>query len=506
MKKHLSVFIVSLILIGSLFGGGQEESAVGDGSSETVWLEVWRDSSAKGPMERDYPQSVFFQEEFGVGIYGPQIAWNGGKDYAQRLQLNVAAGDIPDMFQPVNGLEYDLAEQGALMPLDELLPKYAPELWNRIPESVWNIVRANSPDGKIYYIPKIWEDLSLTGFIRTDWLDRVGMDVPTTIEEYKAVLRAFKEQDANGNGDPNDELPTTGRQDASWMDHLFAPFGVAISEGRPEWHTYNGELTYSAVTPNMKAALAWIADLYQDDLLDRETLLNSKKMWDGKVKDNRVGSWFYGAQWVMSRLVAARTIDPELDIAYLPVLKAPGFDGFYTRKAYQGPFMAFSAESEKKVIGGLKILNYLNDPGNIKTIARGYEGVNYELKDGKESRISLPPNTQDPLPPAVTSVEGEIQFRFSAIEEGELLPLAEMITEVMRDIENVGIDGQGIPVALYEGYPDIENHTLYKEYASLIILGEYDIDKFDEFVEKWYASGGAEVTERVRDWYAEVQK
>ena len=50
------------------------------------------------------------------------------------------------------------------------------------------------------------------------------------------------------------------------------------------------------------------------------------------------------------------------------------------------------------------------------------------------------------------------------------------------------------------------NRTLYVEYASKIISGEWDIDKFDEFVEKWYASGGEQVTQTAREWYAGTQK
>lgn len=512
MKQRYYNTIIFLILAAfNLNASGQDEAdnqgAVSkDGKDPIVWVEMWSDGSFKGPMEKDYPQSVFFQENLNVGIYGPQINWNGGKDYMQRLRLNIASGELPDMFQPMQGLELELAKQGALMPLDDLLPEYAPILWNRIPQSVWDIVRANSPDGQIYYIPRIWEDFSLTGFIRTDWLDRVDEEIPTTIEEYEKVLTAFKNMDANGNGDPNDELPTTGRQDATWMDHHFAPFGVAIDSGRPQWDIYNGELTYSAVTENMKAALLWQADLFKKGLIDQETLLNSKTMWDGKIKNNRVGTWFHGAQWVISRLTAIQKIDPNLNIAYLPALKAEGFDSFYTRSTYQGPQWVFSIKSEEKVIAALKVLNYINDPNTLEDLAHGYEGINYKIENGKEVRIAQPPNTPDVITPVVTNKESEIYFRFNNITDGTLLPLANMITEVLRDIENKEIAGQGIPESLYDGYPDIKTHTLYKEYASLIILGKYDIDKFDEFTEKWYASGGDVVTQRVRDWYADIQK
>ena len=81
---------------------------------------------------------------------------------------------------------------------------------------------------------------------------------------------------------------------------------------------------------------------------------------------------------------------------------------------------------------------------------------------------------------------------------------------VSQAIENVqenqkyvkSFAGDGMPESITSDYPDIANRTLYIEYATKIITGEYSIDKFDEFVEKWYATGGTEVTEKAREWYA----
>ena len=108
--------------------------------------------------------------------------------------------------------------------------------------------------------------------IRKDWLDNLGLEMPTTQEELVEVLRAFKTQDPNVNG-VADEIPTGGRAEARWMDYLFAMYGIAMWEGYPEWDIFDGELTYSAVTPNMRDALEFISGLYQEGLLDVETLI-----------------------------------------------------------------------------------------------------------------------------------------------------------------------------------------------------------------------------------------
>ena len=80
--------------------------------------------------------------------------------------------------------------------------------------------------------------------------------------------------------------------------------------------------------------------------------------------------------------------------------------------------------------------------------------------------------------------------------------------ENAREVQKYGkvIAGDGIPATIYDGCDDIENRTLYVEYASKIIAGEWPIEKFDEFVEKWYAAGGEEVTRAAREWYAATQE
>ena len=78
---------------------------------------------------------------------------------------------------------------------------------------------------------------------------------------------------------------------------------------------------------------------------------------------------------------------------------------------------------------------------------------------------------------------------------------------VLRGNQDEGkvIASDGMPSSVYDGCEDIQNRTLYVEYASKIITGEYDLDKFDEFVTRWYNEGGETVTGRVREWYAGKQ-
>jgi putative aldouronate transport system substrate-binding protein len=288
------------------------------------------------------------------------------------------------------------------------------------------------------------------------------------------------------------------------MDHLFAPFGVALWEGNPLFDVYDGELTYSAVTPNMRDALEWIAGLYEEGLLDPETMLNTGSTWNSKIRSDRVGSWYHGPMWLLSTLSPLAEVNPEVELDFLPVPNASGYESAYTARQYAGPGRGIAAGDEESIIAALQLLEYFIDPANQDAIARGYEGLNYVVEDGEEVRIALPEDLRGPIDVPVISKESQIAQRFSYIEDGELLPLANIIEEIIRDSESRPIAGQGIPRSVFDGYSELANHTMYYEYASLIIIGEYPIERFDEFVERWYAAGGEEVTERAREAYSRI--
>ncbi|SFF08645.1 putative aldouronate transport system substrate-binding protein [Paenibacillus algorifonticola] len=478
-----------------------------------VDIEVWGTNIGYKPITKGSQLYEFYKEKLGVGVIHPYVEWNGGTNYLNQLNLKIAANEMPDLFTPQQGMEDSLAKNGAIADLTELLPQYAPNLWETIPTEMWDVVKANDPtgQGKIYYIPGSVDYGRYAGMIRQDWLDKLNLQMPTTQDEYVKVLEAFRDQDPNGNGQ-KDELPTGGRQDARWMDHLFAMYGVAMFEGYPEWDLYDGELTYSAVTPNMKAALAFIAKLYQDGLLDKETLLNDKAKWDGKITSNKAGNYFHWVEQLNLNLEnLQKNTGVKAEFSVLPVPKVEGYEGFYTGKRFAPPqWVVKNNKDEEKLMATLKLLNNMYDKNNFKALYLGVEGMHYTMKDGKAVKLPDDKSTQENLVINPYSSSATLDFTIdlfesTASEESEWI--VDQVTNNMQEAQKYAkvIAGDGMSASVYEGYPDINNRTLFVEYAAKIILGQYPISKFDEFVDKWYKSGGEEVTKRARDWYAKVK-
>jgi len=537
-RKSLTLMIASMMLAGLIAGcsskANNEGSAAPSSSTppsssaatqppasespaadEIVDINFWYTNTGNTEIDKDSPVYNWYKEKIGVGVILPHVVWNGGTDYLNALNVKIAAGEMPNVFLPWGGNEAELAKNGALADLTDLLPKYAPHLWELVPENVWNIVKANDPtgQGRIYWVPAVNTYEKTTGLIRKDWLDKLGLQMPKTQEEYVNVLKAFKEKDPNGNGKA-DEIPTGGRADARWMDHLFDMYGVAMLEGIPDWDVYNGELTYSAVTQNAKDAIAFISKLYKDKLLDQETFLNDKAAWDGKISGNLVGNYFHWGQGSYSHLAnIEKAFGIQADIAVLPVIEVPGYEGqgFITTKQNGAPqYVVKADQDEQHLMASLKFLDAMGNQDNWGWMSLGVEGMHYKVENGKNVLLPRDPNTMQPVVDPWNQF-GTMEFVEKSREENtppELKWQYDPGTRNMKESQQYVkvIAGDGMPSSIYDDYPDIKNRTLWNEYVTKIIIGTYSLDKFDEFVDKWNKSGGEEVTKRAREWYAKVGK
>jgi len=118
--------------------------------------------------------------------------------------------------------------------------------------------------------------------INKTWLDNLGLEIPDTYEDLAKVLKAFKEQDANGNGDPNDEIPFSSNGDIH-VD-LLNPFGITdINE--TSMSILDGEAFFFPTSERYKEAIGWVHSLYADGSIDPEIFTQDDSMLTGKYVD-----------------------------------------------------------------------------------------------------------------------------------------------------------------------------------------------------------------------------
>ena len=195
----------------------------------------------------------------------------------------------------------------------------------------------------------------------------------------------------------------------------------------------------------------------------------------------------------------------------MPVPKVEGYEGFTTQTRINRPEFVIANKGEETIINALKILDWYHDPANREEIIYGIEGVDHKVENGQ--RVLLPQNFDENTAKVISNVIFklddllyQLELERSAVDE-QRASLFKQREQILVDNQPYAktIAGEGMPSSVYEGYADIQNHTLYQEVMTKIVIGEYPIEVFDEFVVNWYKGGGEEVTKRVREWYAKIK-
>lgn len=235
----------------------------------------------------DFPVFKKAAELTNVTLKGtaPQTATSSNEVF----NLMLASGDLPDI---IDGSQINLTRagmDGALVPLDDLIDENAPHLKQFLEENDWVKKGTVAADGKMYYIPFVMDGEAAVGwFIRKDWLDKLGLAYPTTVQEYHDVLKAFHDDDPNGNG-KQDEVPFLSRNKRGAIE-LVALFG-----GRTTWYEKDGEAHYGRYEPEYQSAMANLAQWYKEGLIDKEIYTRGDQSREILFGDDRGGSlhdWF----------------------------------------------------------------------------------------------------------------------------------------------------------------------------------------------------------------------
>lgn len=254
-----------------------------------------------------------------------KVTWENLPDatYSEKKSLILASGDLPDAFFNTGFSNAEIAtygSNGTLLPLENLIPKYMPKL-NAIFQQRPDIKAVvTSSDGHIYTLPKV-EELGLVQYtnmimINKAWLDKLGLPIPKTLEEYHQALLAFKSKDPNGNGQA-DEIPLTFEA-GSWCGDIMDLYAAA--GGAPDNADHrilkDGKVSFSANTPEYKKAMSTMHDWYAEGLLDQEAFSQDDKAYlaKGKTTTETVGSMVW---WEVPEAVGP---DRAKDYVLLPLL------------------------------------------------------------------------------------------------------------------------------------------------------------------------------------------
>ncbi len=229
-------------------------------------------------------------------ITNVHVEWEtaAGDAFQEKLQLTLASGAYPDMIAAGTSrvdkmVEQQWGMQKLLIPLNQYYDTVSVGYKNAFEKIPGMRDYITSLDGNIYSMPNIDGALQIQFpnkmWVNTEWLKNVGLQAPTTTDEFYHMLKAFKEQDANGNGDANDEIPFSAVNSNQPLDiFLMNPF-ILCPEGRM-WLD-NGKLVFSVMEPAYQEGIRYLNKLYAEGLINPEMFT-----WDAttQVNTNENGS------------------------------------------------------------------------------------------------------------------------------------------------------------------------------------------------------------------------
>ncbi|MDR2757969.1 MAG: extracellular solute-binding protein [Spirochaetaceae bacterium] len=554
--KKIPVFMlgVFLVLIPAVVmaGGGQSKTGSGGerniGASgpygkytQAITLSTTRimDSTIKfDPSNSDMRSweenrlSKAFEQELGVKFTYKWIATDTDSNLA-KWNAAIATGDIPDFAMVTDNVYKLLYEADLIADMGQIFKDYAsPELVAMLPENFYDQMTI---DGKMLGIPlpnKGYHSGTVL-WIRKDWLDRLSLSIPKTIDDVIAVARAFKKGNLGGPdtigiifSNNNHGGPTIEYGDGKWSGFVNG-FGAYLNY----WIVKNGKLEFSEVQPEMRTALLAMQGLYKEGLINRDFAVANAQVAQEYFSSGKAGL-VYSTTWMThSTMMSLHANDPKADIINIFPPSQPG-KTFPVQSNSPTARRIFISKFCKNPEAVVKLANlnlkwqrdnfsyYIEDSNNqyFKYLPWGdyLTPVDADMKVGAAIRDAVEGSGKlDPR--AITLYPGIEGFytQWQAARDGDALtwfiiklwgPGGSITTLNDAYDKKLILDNafNGLPTDTMSLKGDLINSAL--EAVMFDVVAGTDISVWDRAVRQWYANGGTQITNEVNEWYRNTKK
>ncbi|MDF2936808.1 MAG: transporter substrate-binding protein [Paenibacillaceae bacterium] len=463
----------------------------------TYWAELNANVSSTKPTFSQVPFFQEWQKRTGVQLEFIQPPSN---QRTEALNMLLASGDLPDMIEyswstfPGGG-EKAIAD-GYILKLNDAIEKYAPNFKKYLQEHPDVDKQIKTDDGSYYVFPFLrGEGTSMTyqgPIIRKDWLDELGLPVPSTMDEWYTTLKAFKEK--KGAAAPLTFLgtPTTlfGLEGGAFI----GAFGVIKN-----FYQSNGAVKYGPLEPGYKEFLATFRKWYEEGLIDKNIATIDTKTMDSNMTSERSGASVWNSGSGISKwqpILKQKNEKAQLAGAPYPVLNK-GDKPMFGQKdfAYVNTgAVAISAKS-KNVEAAVRLLDYGYGEEGHMLFNFGVEGTTYTLENNYPKLTDFVMNNPDKLAPA----QAIAQYARSSYNGPFVTDkrYGEQITSMQEqkdaqiaweqtDTEKYILPPISMSPAESAEYSAIMNdvNTLVDEMTLKIILGAVSLDSYDSYVTK----------------------
>ena len=516
MKRTTALFLTLILIMGLCPAMGMAEEAstdlttikimgyerqVADGATfaERQTQQVWQEA------ERIFAENGFtFEFEIIADL----------EQYRTTIQTRLASNyNLPDFccVDTMTDTEVlDLADMGIILPMNQILETTKGAAYNYFyggeGEQARNLI--SREDGSFYWLPRIQinqlngenKGTSMGVCIRLDWLNTLGLEVPKSLDEFTEALRAFQENDMNGNGikDEVAVLDTSTFSGAGinyWFGMVSDYVGVNVTEGKVESPWYS---------PVAKDYFSYLNSLVNEGLLYADKI-GSDTNTDQLQNENKVSALYYYpvGTYVESPMIAAGYEDAYY-VGIEPFNAVEGVNAFYSEET---PYLVYLKYAVTSAAAGkeetmAKLFDVIYGEEMLNLIDWGIEGVNYEEVDGVRKRLNGDLSSAEQWEKGIIEFDPICRFFFPTLRHNERTDEIERTRaagwEAKADFElntadyeyKTPNDNSGyyaLPTAeetqiLAEYTTDLETYS--RELAANLTLGRASLDDWDTYMEE----------------------
>lgn len=448
-RNRIKTSLAGILAIVLLAGCGYAKKDGGEIKQETAGKT--KSSGQQGNGERRKPESIRwmvhdglleeegtaqwveeFEKKTGIEMTLDRVANN---EYSQILELAFASNTVPDVFDLTSDKIAVYAKQNAVADITDLVENT--EFYKNTDPAIWESIRIN---GRIYGVPAEKPTPSVT-YVRKDWLDRLGMEVPGTYEEFIEMLRRFKEEI------PECTVPITG------ISAELAKFFPEFCQGaNPNFVRIDGKWVDGMGQPNMERALSNLREVYAEGLLDSEVITNTTANCRDQWYVGSVGVFNYqGGRWGQQLEERVKMNVPEAEVIAIPPIEGAEYQ-YMGMKLY-----CISSKLSDEEIEAVfnHFIAYMHDGGEGQVLFQsGVKGIHWEqdgeyvkplpnLSNPKEDLKKCWIDPRRPISPLVLTdkknqenemVDSSLEIGDTYCRQNHIYPVSETYTKVSAEL------------------------------------------------------------------------
>jgi len=265
----------------------------------------------------DTPMQQWWKEKYNINLIMDTLpgGTSGSAIYDMGLNARIAAKDAPDVWITTNrSLMFKWANQGvSIDDVQPLIQKYMPTYSKYLEKD--NLQTCMNSSKKIVAVPLRPSCITNMWILRKDWLDKLGLSVPKTMDDLYEVAYAFAKKDPDGNGkaDTYAFLDLWDRLESGIFAGFDVMAGKTVTQGFGSWQIKNGKLYSSLELPNFRKAVAWFAKCVKEGVIHPDWATNdSYDVYTSALTNGKVGIMCGEWWWVWGPAFEGVKLDPKM--------------------------------------------------------------------------------------------------------------------------------------------------------------------------------------------------